>query len=188
MAGIVGAVAGAVKEVAGQVAGAVQLPEGKWVDAGPACDLPCLISGLCPCSCIATYMTWTKLMPDEAQKQALIVCCGYCIGLIISIVFSVIDSVVQAGGILALIGGFFILIGQAVALVLERKKLGEWLNIPEEKRAEPAAMACACCCCCFQMSQESKSVDEWLSTTMLMGPALMAAHEANKALKAVAGP
>merc|ERR550514_53544 len=81
-------------------------------------------------------------------------------------------------------------------LIQQRKALGTWMNIPEEKLAEPKDIACACCCCCFPASAESRSVDEWASKTMLINAPLKAAHEAKKAIDAtvdrvsgaVAGP
>ena len=61
------------------------------------------------------------------------------------------------------------------------------MNIEEEKLATPMDMFCALCCCCFLVSAESRSVDDWMSKTMLVQAPLKAAHEAKKQLDQAAG-
>lgn len=182
MAAIVGAIGSAVGAVAGAMKDTMDLPTGEWVDQAAVVDAPCLITCLCPiCSCIPVYMTWGKLMSEEALKWTLMVVLGYIVGSVGMLLFLIL-LFVPGLEFLSSAGSCCPWIGCVIGLVQQRKALGTWMNIPEEQLADPKAMACACCCTCFQLSAEQQSVDKWISSTMLCQAPLKAAHEAKKKL------
>lgn len=187
MAAVMGAVQKGVEGVKDAVKGVVDqvdLPQGQWEETGAMCDGSCCLGCICPC--IQTYVVWGKLMMDDAQKMGCFVFLGYCIGLILSVVIGWVAGMTGIGA-LRLLGLPFFLLCQAAGIVNQRKKLGAWMNIPEEKLAEPKDMACACCCWCFAFGAENKTVENWMSTTMLVQAPLKAAHEAKKMMDSAVG-
>merc|ERR1712216_835256 len=76
------------------------------------------------------------------------------------------------------------------ANMYQRQELGKWMNIDEKvgemKTNDAMAVACACCCACFQYSAESRTVDDWMKSTLLVQQPLKLAHEANKMVKQAA--
>jgi len=176
-----------------EAAGGMKLPQHEWTPCGPSCSLPCFITFCAPCSCIAVYMNWMKIMPTEAVPRALWQTLANCVGFF----FAFIGSMMFSLGLIAIDGTIFILVGGALmfcfpacqtwGLYEQRKRLGSWMNMKKEDQTD-LMQGCCCnfCCACFQVGAEGATVDTWLSTYFLMGPALQAAWVAQKNLSAAA--
>lgn len=190
------ALVGGVMKAAGaafDAASDMKLPEGEWTECGPSCSIPCCLTCLPTCSCISVYMTWMKLMPTEAVPRALWQTLANCVGMFFTIVGSALlgaGAAVEGMAFLAVIGLIMapcFSCCQTWGLYEQRKRLGSWMNMPKEKQEDMMqGVCCHCCCPCFQTGAEGATVDTWLSTYFLMGPALQAAWIAKEKLEGAA--